>query len=170
MVQAKCLILLGLAAVLTLGCETADRTDQQRARDSIAHTDLWPFWPTTMRIHPLTRVARDDETGHPVVEVRVEFADPQGIASRASGTLTIELFDQTARGAAAINVWNRNLTDPVTNTRHFDDVTRTYLLRLQIDPDRLPTHIALQAHFIADNEAKMSDSYELRVPAALLER
>ena len=39
----------------------------------IASAIEWPFWPTSMRIHPASMVRIDETTGQPVIEARLEF-------------------------------------------------------------------------------------------------
>ncbi|MCI0631514.1 MAG: hypothetical protein L0Y44_12760, partial [Phycisphaerales bacterium] len=54
---------------------------------------LWPFWPTQMRFHPLTRLVKEAGAGVWVIEARVEFRDAEGAMSKAIGELVIQLED-----------------------------------------------------------------------------
>jgi hypothetical protein len=50
---------------------------------------LWPFWPTQMRFHPLTRLVKEAQAGVWVIEARLEFRDAEGAMSKAIGELVI---------------------------------------------------------------------------------
>jgi len=121
----------------------------------------WPFWPTRMRVHPSTRIVKEDQSDdHWVIETRIEFADSEGATTKAVGQLTIQLWDGAAAGAAqSLHTWNMDLRDLAVNRRQYDDVMRTYLFRLEIDPASLPESPELRTYFVAmdgqDLEARM---------------
>ena len=58
----------------------------------------WPFWPRTMRIHPLSQVVTDRKSGELIIEARVEFLDEHGHTSKALGQLRIDLHAAGASG------------------------------------------------------------------------
>jgi hypothetical protein len=119
---------------------------------------VWPFWPTQMRIHPLTRIIRDEERGALVLEARIEFTDREGSTSKAAGQLTLTLHESARdrRVSEPVQVWNQNLSDLNVNRRQYDEVTRKYLFRLELDESKLPQQPDLRAYMLSD------DGQELR--------
>jgi hypothetical protein len=110
----------------------------------------WPYWPTGMRLHPLTRLATDATTGRLVIEARIEFLDREDDTTKGCGQLRIDLHDASdAAGAEPVASWNRDLRDPALNRQYFDDVTRTYLLRLAVESENLPEEPELRAFFLS---------------------
>ena len=121
----------------------------------------WPFWPTRVRVHPSTRIVKDPQTDHWVIETRIEFADPEGATTKAVGQLTIQLWDAASANAAeSLQNWNMDLRDLAVNRRQYDDVMRTYLFRLEIDPAKIPENPQIRIYFLAmdgqELEARMN--------------
>ncbi len=81
----------------------------------------WPFQPTSMRIHPLTRLVRSDE-GKLQIEIRVEFRDSDDHPTRGVGL--IDLF--LVLDGRPAQRWSYDLDDLKENRRRYDDITRTY--------------------------------------------
>jgi len=131
------------------------------ARPAIA---VWPFWPEKLRVHPLTRLITDPHTGQNLLEARIEFFDVAGATSKASGQLTLRLFGEASQpdSAEPLETWNLNLRDLAVNALQYDDVTRTYLMRLQIDPTRLTAAPELRAYFVGANGALLNGSMLLK--------
>ena len=123
----------------------------------------WPFWPTRMRLHPLTRLVDDPETAGVVIECRVEFNDAADHTSKAAGQLTLQVYPDslTPTGAGAVETWNQDLRDPVLNRRQYDDVTRTYLFRLQTTA-ALPPNAELRAFFLSADGRRLNADMRLR--------
>lgn len=108
----------------------------------------WPYWPRRMRIHPLTQLATDRDTGHLLIEARIEFLDVHGHTSKGVGLVLIDLHDAgRARQTEPLETWALNLADASVNRDHYDDLTRTYLFRLEFDPRILPERPELRAYF-----------------------
>lgn len=124
---------------------------------------VWPFWPEHMRVHPLTRLASDPQTGRPIIECRIEFQDADGQTSKAVGQLTLQVYPDgsTATGTAALETWNQDLRDLAVNRRQYDDVTRTYLFRLQLTQP-LPAGCELRAFFLSADGRRMNATMRLR--------
>lgn len=136
--MCACLSLYACAPDNGTGVRTGIITDQ---RD-------WPFWPAQMRIYPVVRIVNDLETGQVVIEARIEFKDQDGAVTKAIGELTVELYAaMESRTSHLIDQWSLDLRDLAINRQHFDDVTRTYLLRMEIDPSRVPERGELRAAF-----------------------
>lgn len=123
----------------------------------------WPYWPATMRVHPLTRLTTDNLTAQSIIECRLEFQDLDGQTSRAVGQLTLQLYPDSfaATGSGAIETWNQDLRDLITNRRQYDDVTRTYLFRLQLT-HAPPAGCEVRAFFLSENGQRLSATMRLR--------
>jgi len=131
---------------------------------SAAPSASWPFWPESMRLHPLTRLALDPETGEQVIECRIEFLDPDGQTSRAVGQLTLQLYPEAGTPTAdnlALQTWNQDLRELALNRRQYDVVTRTYLFRLQITQP-LPVGADLRAFFLSLDGQRMLAEMRVR--------
>jgi len=124
----------------------------------------WPFWPAHMRLHPLTRLAGDLATGEQIIECRIEFEDPDHQTCRAVGQLSLQLYPDAfvPSGAnAALQTWNQDLRDLELNRRQYDDVTRTYLFRLQLTQPP-PAGSELRAFFLSADGKRMNAQIRLR--------
>lgn len=110
----------------------------------------WPFAPVSVRIHPLTRLRIDDRTERPVIEARVELLDVDGMTTRGLGFLTLMLGRSYQGGIAPEDVieWDCDLNDLSTNRLRFDDVTRTYLLRLDLNAGDVPEQPVVAVRFV----------------------
>jgi hypothetical protein len=162
-------LVIGLAA-LAGGCQPSvtapppiepdDPTPTPRMTPSDAR---WPFWPVKMRIHPLTRVVADDDSSRLVIEARIELRDQHNHTTKGYGQVRFDLFDGAAGSAEqTIEEWNEDLRDLNSNRLYYDDVTRTYLFRLGIDPADLPPEPVLRAYYYVSADEYFSSTYELR--------
>lgn len=121
----------------------------------------WPYWPVSMRIHPLTRVVEAD--GQLIIEARVEFADADGSTTRGVGQLRLMLIETAGqRAGTLVQEWTVDLRHGGTNGLHFDDITRTYQFRLELDPSLLTRTAQLRAHFLGADNARLSASHSFR--------
>ncbi|MGI9014990.1 MAG: hypothetical protein ACR2GY_12175 [Phycisphaerales bacterium] len=95
----------------------------------------WPFWPTGMRIHPLTMRWSDRATGAPYIEARLEFLDAFGHTAKTVCQVRFELFESSpsSADAEAFRTWSIDIRDPGQNALHYDAITRTYLFRLALE-------------------------------------
>jgi hypothetical protein len=87
----------------------------------------WPFRPSSVSIHPLTRA--DSSGAEQSLLVMVEFRDQDGDPVKAIGRLAIEV--RCANAAPTDTTFEFDLFDRATNRRLFDPVTQTYRLRLE---------------------------------------
>jgi hypothetical protein len=99
----------------------------------------YPFTPTSLRIHPLTHVESGWERAGAAPEqsqliLHFELLDRYGDSVKGLGPLHVELYRP---GAAAPNTETQDLTwevggmeHPESNTRRFDNATRTYRIPL----------------------------------------
>ena len=135
----------------------------------------WPFWPVHMRIHPLTRLVTGPAptsspapslggSGHWLLETRIEFTDADGQTSKAVGQMTIQLYESPTMplDQGRVKTWNADLTLLNVNREHYDDVTRTYLFRLGIEPNDLTEQSQLRALFVSADGQKFEDRLLVR--------
>lgn len=123
----------------------------------------WPFWPTVMNIHPLTRIAIDRATGARVLEARIEFLDQFQTTTRGYGQIRLELTDLASVTPESLtDVWSIDLRDINRNVTHFDDVTRTYLFRLQLDDANVAARPELRVYFYGSDGAALKDRRVVR--------
>ena len=130
-----------------------------------AQTSDWPFWPQALRIHPLTRLAVDAKSGRSIIEVRLEFLDPEGHTTKGVGQVRIDLAagGSGADSSPPIATWNWDLRDRSVNRRFYDDVTRTYLFRLNVESLELGPQPELRAYFLSATGARLQAAHTLRV-------
>lgn len=160
------ILLIVITAALLASCHPTGVGSKAPSTGGVIGSDsAWPFWPTHMRIHPLTRLTRDADD-HIVLEAHIEFTDRDNSTSKAVGTLTLVLRDAPGRpddeSAPAGSPFNQNLNDLALNRRQYDEVMRTYLFRLQIEPDQLPEHPVLWAYFVSADDVELKAQMPLR--------
>lgn len=91
-----------------------------------------PFAPVEIRIHPLTRLVREqDEDGGSRIEAHIEMLDEVGDGVKGAGQLTIELYRGSGPVAGVgeedqVQRWTLDLVDRRANAGAYDRVTRTY--------------------------------------------
>lgn len=134
------MVLVVAAAMVCGGC--MDSSGFGRSGHVAAREDgslIWPYWPTSIRIHPLTRIRQSDGESPPILDARIEASDGEGMLARAVGILELELIagHPTAQGQTVMTAWTFDLNDLAQNRLWFDDVTQTYLLPLEL-PLNLP--------------------------------
>jgi hypothetical protein len=143
-------VLIGAAVISLPACEAVNGGIRHPTQPDMIDGEViaWPFRPVEMRIHPLTRMATEREGSASAIEARIEFLDADRHTTRALGKLTLSLHRGPGRGEASlIDVWVTDLNDLSENAMRFDDVTRTYLLPLQVDPNEVPAGAELHANF-----------------------
>ncbi len=137
MILAMCGALMSAALA---GCPPRD--DASNGDEAIGDVNAgtangldWPFWPTSMRIHPASMVRVDRDTGQPVIETRLEFRDAQNHVAKAVAEVTLELHDHDPGEASTepLREWAIDLRDLAINAQHWDHVSQTYLCRLRLD-------------------------------------
>ncbi len=130
-----------------------------------AQTSDWPFWPERLRIHPLTRLAVDTGSGLSIIEVRLEFLDPEGHTTKGVGQVRIDLAGGGSNDDSSppIATWNWDLRDRSVNRTRYDDVTRTYLLRLKVHSLELGPQPELRAYFLSATGQRLQATHMLRM-------
>ncbi|MBX3373278.1 MAG: hypothetical protein KF817_05535 [Phycisphaeraceae bacterium] len=121
--------------------------DEATGTPALITDAAWLYWPRVMRIHPLSRMLIvHGETRQ--LEIRVEFRDGDGHTSRAMGVMTLSLFDDDAGPqAGSLAQWRVDLRDGDENALRFDEVLRTYLVRLEPGALRFPARPLIHAAF-----------------------
>ena len=149
------------------GCTQGRAGDGSQGASSAAAAvsrDAWPFWPVRMRVHPLTRISRDAEG--PVIDLRLEFFDESGDTTRCCGEAIIELAElplDPASTASTISMqWNLDLRNLELNGTHFDDITRTYLIRLRPGDSEIPARSEVRVKLNGSNGAVLRASQRLQ--------
>lgn len=142
----------------------AETADSSAAAGSPDRAE-WPFWPTQMRVHPATRTAPDPKTSLPVIEARIEFRDQEGTVTRASGQIRVDLHKGRSPLGDPIGTWNLDLRDLTINRERFDDITRTYLLRLETRDLTIPPRCVIKVYFLSADGRTLTAEHELRPPA-----
>ena len=167
--QGTVRIIAAVCVVLQItGCEAGTTAvispEQSPAAIEQDVRNFWPYWPAEMRIHPLTRLVIDTDTGETVIEVRIELLDIDGYTTRGCGQLRIDLHDALSGAPGqAMRTWELDLRDPAVNRNRYDDVTRTYMFPLDTEMQQLPEEPELRAYFLsADGQAIRSRPLRLR--------
>jgi hypothetical protein len=131
---------------------------QQQLRPPTGRADpaetLSPFAPAAIRLHPLTRIDRDDKGAATIIaylDIRDGWDDP----AKALGSLKIQLY-RPAGPVASVDeqslTWDVDLSDLDNNARLYDPVTHMYRLPLLDapawvipEPGRDPPRLRLRA-------------------------
>lgn len=149
---------LPLSALALFGA-TCERTIEYEM--PLENEVSWPYWPVSMRIHPLTRFVQGEEEGEYWLEARIEFRDRDQDIAKAYGLLELKLFTVLAAGDSGneIQGWDINLLDLAENRQHYDVVTSTYLCRLDVDRDLMEERMELYAYFRAADGRELTTSF-----------
>ncbi len=139
-------ITLLVAFCFLSGCPPQNETIQESFTQG---EGVWPFWPVSMRFHPLTRMVINENEEKCSLEARVEFKDLEEDISKALGQMNIKLFEMHSDGKASeiIETWDIDLENRHDNRTHYSVITRTYLFRLKLDTDKLREKMELVAKF-----------------------
>lgn len=168
----KCLTTLGfsLFILIGIGCEGGGNPwptaiDFFQPGDGDEENPTWPYWPVRMRIHPLTRVIAGETDDMILIEARLEMFDLDDIPSRCVGRVGFELVADGGADEAELPVaWNMDIRDAADNLQHYDDVTQTYLFRLEINREQFPERAELRAYFLSSDGKAMRDRRTLTAP------
>jgi hypothetical protein len=128
-----------------------DAFDPAEDRPMVDADAKWPFWPRSIRIHPLTRFVRESPSGRLILELRIEMQDEDGHTSKAYGRIRIDLHDRRGgtAGLASLATWEADLTDLTVNAERYDVVTRTYLFLLEISEDERPAQPEIRVYYLS---------------------
>jgi hypothetical protein len=163
--SAGVLVIAGATGCASSGSNTRGR-DPALRQTRITDAE-WPFWPYRMRIHPLSHFVKDRDSGDLLIETRIEFEDAEGNTCKGVGLIGIELYSADVEqfvSSEAISSWSTDLGDLDVNRDHYDDVTRTYLFRLEVEDVDLPDQPELRAYFTSRDGAHLQATYKLPTP------
>ncbi|MCK4872739.1 MAG: hypothetical protein KAS72_08455 [Phycisphaerales bacterium] len=142
--RAACrFILLTVVTIAFAGCAVGDSANDaigeaRRQATGPQQPGAWPFRPVRMRIHPLTQLSRDAETGQPLIDLYVECRDSFGHTTKALGKLRFSLHSGTDPEDLNIRnhlqTWTQDITDLEQNFDHYEWVTRLYRFNLMLPP------------------------------------
>ncbi len=158
---------LVVATATAAGCVTGEPAGIPREappRNYRVDDGEWPFWPQRMRIHPLSHFVKDRSSGDLLIEARIELFDPDGDTCKAVGRMDLDLYDADASQFMAdpIGSWTTDLADLEVNQAHYDEVTRTYLFRLEVEQVPIPALPELRAFFTSGDGTRLQATYRLR--------
>jgi len=142
------LVLAGLA-----GCDGGAATGPTPA----------PLLPKSVRLHSFTGT-RTFAAGRGVsgIEARVELRNQFDDATMALGTFRFSLYryqpHQTDPRGKRLDCWSVDLTDPQTNRKYWDSISRTYKVPLAWDkPIPVGTKFVLEVAFSAPEGPRLFD-------------
>ena len=140
-----------IAAVLlsSVGCRSKSLVPGKLPSGSV---EQYPYKAEEIAIHPLSRywVAPN---GTKEIEARIEFLDRDGFPTRAIGRLELNLKDLEGR---SMESWILPLSNFETNKAHFDRITRTYLVRLSLPNQSVPSKSRLLVDLICPDGRTLS--------------
>jgi hypothetical protein len=142
-VSGPAMVMVGLLFVG--GCQSAQEPVDEAARPQpeTVTEEPWRPEPVGLRVHPATRFAT--KNGQPILEAAVELFDALGDSIKAPGRVRLELFarGQTSRPGERLSSWDISLRRQGDQRQYFDLVTRTYVLRLEVDEAEVIDHPTL---------------------------
>lgn len=101
-------------------------------------SEVGPFAPASLRVHPLTHLERDPERGVYLL-VHVQLHDRWSDICKGVGVMHLALFQPTGLGGAGqeqqLLQWQVDLRDLERNAAFFDPATQTYRFSLSGLPD-----------------------------------
>ncbi|MAB84129.1 MAG: hypothetical protein CMJ24_11955 [Phycisphaerae bacterium] len=169
MIALRRLLSCLLATVLLPGCFGSG----QSGNATISASSLdWPYAPTSIQVHPISRIKIDRETGRAVVHARVEFLDSDGFSTRGIGELDLILSGQSDDGVMLMSQteWTCDLNDADKNRQYYDEVTRTYQAMLEMEPDmNVPWEPNLRAVLLLPDGRSLTDSRRIRIARTTVE-
>ena len=136
MATKRFLTLAALLALASCGIERKGGATGGRGPISNATANESPFAPVQLVVHPLTRVAKDPNTGDERVELHLELRDRWEDSVKWLGSVVIELFCESppianaTTGGEQLKRWRVELANADSNVMAYDRITRTYRLTL----------------------------------------
>lgn len=156
-----CRAVVGAAAMVcmatTAGCQPKSLVPGKLPAGSV---EQYPYKPVEISIHPLSRYWISP-TGEMEIEARIEFLDRDGYPTRGIGRLELSLKDLNGQN---VESWILPLSNFETNKSHFDRITRTYLVRLSLPNQDVPTKARLMVDLISPDGTTLSATDVLKEP------
>ena len=144
---------IAFAAILVGIGTSCGRRPMTPSRAPAAVSGDWPFTPAQILVHPLSRYWETSSHGKEV-EARIQLLDADGFPTRGIGRLELTLSSPNGR---SIETWVLQLNNMDTNRAHFDNVTRTYLVRLSLPNQDVPVRAELEAKLVLPNGREITD-------------
>ena len=119
----------------------------------------YPFVPNRVVIHPLTRAGQTRD-GAWRLRVHFFFLDAWDDQVKGLGRVQVQLFADGRWEGEPIEpvAWEEiNLNDLASNRRHYDPVTRTYVL--EVAQDAMPTWLARALAELESKQDEPSEAY-----------
>tara|TARA_B100001059_G_scaffold52970_4_gene46985 strand:+ start:7706 stop:8263 length:558 start_codon:yes stop_codon:yes gene_type:complete len=138
-----------------LGCPPKSLVPGKLPTGSI---EQYPYKPVELSIHPLSRYWTSP-SGEKEIEARIEFLDRDGYPTRGIGRLELSLKDLDGRD---VESWILPLSNFETNKSHFDRITRTYLVRLSLPNQDVPSKARLTVDLIGPDGKTLRASETLK--------
>ena len=126
------------------------------------------YAPARIDILPITAInPATSSAGDYTINVYVGLVDSFGSQIKAPATFRFELFRQVQRSnepkGRRILIWpDINLTDPVTNNKHWQDFLRAYLFSLPLERSASET-IILQVTCINPSGKRLTADFPIRL-------
>ena len=122
------------------------------------------FTPVSLSVHPLSHISLEDGGGV-VLEACVQLKDRDGLPVRGLGILEVSLQQGGASGEAILTrrSWERDLSNARINLATFDPMTRSYLLRIDLEGGIVPRLPSLSATLREANGRVLRDEASLPI-------
>ena len=146
-------LLIAVTAAILANTGGCGRRPITPSRAPAAVSGDWPFAPTQILVHPLSRYWVTTSHGKEV-EARIQLLDADGFPTRGIGRLELTLTSPNGR---SIETWVLQLNNLDTNRAHFDNVTRTYLVRLSLPNQDVPDRAELEAKLVLPTGREITD-------------
>ena len=123
------------------------------------------FAPVAMRIHPLSRVAIEDQAAR--LQARLELTDQMGDVTKGIGRVVLALFEYQlllpGHRGPHVGTWTVDLTTPEANRARWDAITRTYLIEVPLPAGSVKPKMryVLAATLTEPNGTTLPDTLEL---------
>ncbi len=147
----------------TIGCSPKSLVPGKLPTGSV---EQYPYKPVEISIHPLSRYWISP-TGEKEIEARIEFLDRDGYPTRGIGRLELSLKNLAGKDMES---WILPLSNFDTNKSHFDRITRTYLVRLSLPNQDVPSKARLMVDLICPDGTSLSASETLKEPEQAVNR
>jgi hypothetical protein len=149
---ARFLATLLAAMILAAGCNHG-RSDGQTPS---------PLLPKSIRLHPFTAAMDFDAKGASGVEANVELRNYFDDATMALGTFQFSLYryrpHQAEPRGDQLDRWTVDLTNPKTNQKYWDPISRTYKIPLALrKPIKVGKKFVLEVTFAGPGGPRLFD-------------
>jgi hypothetical protein len=126
------------------------------------------YAPVKIDIVPLTEYISVGDTQQAKIDIYVSLLDQYGSQIKSPGMFRFELYEHVQRSAEPrgkrVVIWaDVDLTDPVTNNKHWRDFLRAYEFTLPFEQAGSQDYI-LQVTCLCPNGSRLSSEFTLKHP------